>query len=75
MNPLVALMIASLTCGTPPMTFRDFYRSYYHAAGPGQSWMGQRGEETATVIRRVMDATADFNDYRVVWAEQCGTKR
>ncbi len=71
MNPLVAVLIAQLSCQVEPMTFRDFYRSYYFAASPGNPWQGNRAEATADVVVRITNAIADFQDYRMAWLEKC----
>lgn len=69
-------LIATMTCGTPPMTFRDFYQSYYYEAGPSWlHWQGGRAETQETVIIRVTDAVADYTEYRLAWGEQCGVRR
>lgn len=74
MNPQVALMILSLSCGDPALSFRDFYARYFHPGGTS-SWAGFTGERTDTVMKRVADATGDYVEYRTARAETCGASK
>lgn len=71
----LAAIIATISCADPPLTFRNFYASYYVSTGPGQSWMGFRSEAISSVVERVMESTADFADYRAAYADKCGRGR
>lgn len=53
-------------CDGQPLAFREFY-----AARNTAPMLGADGEMTSTVIRRELDAAADFLDYRAAWAEKC----
>ncbi len=66
MNPAVALLIMSLSCQDPALSFREFY-----AKINGAPMLGADGEIIATAVRREMDAAADFLDYRVGRMERC----
>ena len=70
MNPLVITFIASLVCSDPALSFRDFYKQFYYP-GSDASWMGHRAESLSSVTIRVMDAEADFIDYRMARIEKC----
>jgi len=66
MNPAVALMIMSLSCQDPALTFREFY-----AKINGAPMLGASGELIVNAVRREMDAAADFLDYRAGRMEKC----
>ena len=71
MNPAaVALLIASISCSDPALSFREFYAKLYPGM-PASHWMGRNYEDTSTVIIRELDAVADFADYRVARMEKC----
>lgn len=75
MNPLVAVLIASLTCGTPPLKFRDFFHDYYLPSPSAANGLALRGETADQAVSRLMNATADYSEYRAVWMDQCGVRR
>jgi hypothetical protein len=67
MNPAVALLIASLSCQDPALTFREFYAAKLN----GAPMLGANGEIISQAVRREMDAAADFLDYRAGRMEKC----
>ncbi len=67
MNPAVAIMLMSLSCQDPALTFREFYAEL----NGGMPLLGYNGELVTTAVRREMDAAADFLDYRVGRMEKC----
>jgi hypothetical protein len=67
MNPAVTLLIASLSCQDPALTFREFYAKIVVAP----PMLGSSGEIIANAVRREMDAAADFLDYRAARMEKC----
>jgi hypothetical protein len=71
MNPAVALLIASLSCQDPALSFREFYAKINPGLGTAEHWMGRNYEDTTTVIVRELDAAADFLDYRAARMEKC----
>lgn len=72
MNALVAVLIASSTfCSEPAVDFRSFYGRFFLPTREGQYWAAVHGETTDGAVRRVLDATADFADYRAARMERC----
>lgn len=74
MNPVVAMMIASLSCTDPSMTFRDFFGRYYLSPARPH-WAGREAESFQSIVTRVLDATADYQDYRAARLDKCGPSR
>lgn len=70
MNFLVALLIGSLSCAEPALSFRDFYTKYY-APGTKEHWQGYNGESMQSIFVRQSEASADFLEYRVARMEKC----
>ncbi len=66
MNPAVAIMLMSLSCQDPALTFREFYAKFN-----GAPMLGASGEMITMAVRREMDAAADFLDYRAGRMEKC----
>lgn len=74
MNAGVILLMATLSCTDPALSFREFYGKYYFYAGSGW-WAGMRGETNDAILRRESDAMADFVEYRVARMEKCRCPR
>jgi hypothetical protein len=71
MNICVAGLLAALSCNTPALGFRDFYAACYYDGSQGTHWAGRSTETTEVVLKRLVDAQADFIDYRVTRMEIC----
>lgn len=67
---LIGAIVVAFSCAEPHQTFRQFYEDHYHVQGSGH-WAGNSGEFTSDVLKRVADATADFQDYIVAYHEKC----
>lgn len=73
MNQLVALMLASLSCSNPPMSFRDFYSKFYLSTAEVSvaHWSYRAMESPAQAFGRLADAQADYAEYRAERADKC----
>lgn len=72
MKAEVVLMILNLSCSDPQMNFREFYSRYFVPPGEhGYRW-GYSGETYNSAALRELDAIADYAEYRITLATQCG---
>jgi hypothetical protein len=67
---LIGAIVVSFSCAEPHQNFRRFYEEHYHVQGSGH-WAGSDGEILSAVLKRLADATADFQDYIVAYHEKC----
>ena len=64
------LLNGLIDCSQPRMDFRELYARQCYRALEG-NWAGRSGEEFNTVVKRVMDGVALYQDYVVQYNESC----
>ena len=70
MTPQVlAFLVAAHVCGQPTQTFREFYAAHYFESK--DYWAGMELEDRSIVTKRVLNAEADYIDYRFGVMEKC----